>query len=63
MVPRAGTGASEKRKVPSCCLEREVHVTGHDEVIIEQAKVDGVVNFVQSSKVFVLCFEHHGVYN
>jgi len=37
-------------------------VTGPDEFITEQAKVHGVVNFVQS-RVFVFCFEHHGVYN
>jgi len=38
-------------------------VTGPDEGITEQAEVDGVVSCVQSSRVFVLCFEHHRVYN
>jgi len=59
MGPRASTGAFEKRKVPSCCLERGISC---DEVITERVKVDGVVHFVQS-RVFVLCFEHHRVYN
>ena len=40
----------------------KVRVTGPDKVITEQAKVDGVVNLIQS-RVFVLCFECRVVYN
>jgi len=61
MGTRVGTGA-RGRSLPVVWRGR-VHVTGPDEGITEQAEVDGVVSCVQSSRVFVLCFEHHRVYN